>query len=384
MLRSIFLLIVLAVQLHAQQATVINNLQIIAITNATDVISPFAGAPGGSVTVIQPATTGGAPSSANCTDNCPECRFQSYSEGQWGDACSATSQAGCLLQSGNFTQCFPRGAVAGCAEGFTITINQPNLIIDLLPAAATECGNDPAFPGRTYNLRSSSTNPTSFSEAGHLAGQMISMTLNLGFDRCLAGFSEACRLYESLFLCDTGFFSATKKNPPGSFLSCTAFYNMTVRQVFDTANDVLGGCRPACENPSLLAPGISNPSACIRGQDLLNCALMINEGFAGNNILSTAPWFSLNACPARNARHALREEIRTTVVVPSASSEPVVIVPISSPTTANGVVVPTPTTADGVVVVVAASTTNSSATQAASVPVLSLVVAFLLALFLRS
>jgi len=190
---------------------------------------------------------------------------------------------------------------AGCGEGFTITITEPSLIPQLLPAAATECGQDPNCAGRTYTLRQRYSNPSAFNEAGHLAGQMLAMGLNLGFDRCLPNFSEACTAYEDLFLCDIGYFSASsKRNPPGTFLSCVPFYNMTIRQVADMANQVLGGCRSACEHPSVLASGLSSNGSCISGKDLLQCALMINEGFAGNNILSTAPWFSLSACPARN------------------------------------------------------------------------------------
>jgi len=359
--------------LFAQQATVINNLQIIAITDATDVITPLTGtaATETQVTIVPTvpaATSSAAPGQGQCTDTCPQCRFQTFSEGQWGDVCSPSSMAGCLLQSGNFSQCFQQGVVVGCAEGFTITINQANIITDLLPASAIECGNDPACPGRTYTLRSSTVNPTSFNEAGHLSGQMISMSLNLGFDRCLAGFSEACAQFESLFLCDTGFFSASR-NPPGSFLSCTAFYNMTVRQVFDIGNEVLGGCRSSCENPSLLAPGLSSSGACVRGQDLLNCALMINEGFAGNNILSTAPWFSQTPCPARTAARLVAKQ--DTIVV-------------AAPTINTPVVVPPPS--DPVVVVVAPSATTAfnSATQTATSFSVLVLAAMVLAIFLRN
>jgi len=81
-------------------------------------------------------------------------------------------------------------------------------------------------------------NPTNSSQSngGSLAGNLLALSLNLGFDNCpSSGFSLGCSRLASLFVCDSGqqfFFQQ----------HCDQFFGLTIQQIFQYGNSVLGNC----------------------------------------------------------------------------------------------------------------------------------------------
>jgi hypothetical protein len=124
----------------------------------------------------------------------------------------SSTNIGCYLNQ-NFNSVFPNGITIGCASGFELNLSTEKNVMNFLPAVG--------IPGA---LSKNYTNPNT-SSAGELAGQLVALTLNVGFDNF-----------------DNNFAPSTIKLKDKVIIS-SVFPRMTVTQFLMVANQVVGGCR---------------------------------------------------------------------------------------------------------------------------------------------
>ncbi|MBL0062261.1 MAG: T9SS type A sorting domain-containing protein [bacterium] len=136
------------------------------------------------------------------------CRTQT--QGGWGNDCHG-GNPGCYRDA-HFAEAFPSGLTIGGT--FTIQFSSANAIRIFLPAGSTG-----------GSLTQNHTDPAS-TEAGVFAGQVTALALSLGFsDAGLPGFCDLGSLYYLSPIAIDG----------------SPFSGMTVYELFDLANEVLGG-----------------------------------------------------------------------------------------------------------------------------------------------
>jgi hypothetical protein len=157
--------------------------------------------------------------------------FRTQTQGGWGTGC-AGNNPGCYRDA-NFDSCFPNGLQVGCEPGYSLTFTSSNAIKNFLPSG-----------GRPQALKKDAIDPTNGGNV--LAGQIVALTLNVGFDLCDPDFGESNTALADLEVID-----------PES--KC---FGMTVQEVLDLANAILGGCSTA------LTPSQIN-----------ECVSKINENF---------------------------------------------------------------------------------------------------------
>lgn len=179
--------------------------------------------------------------------------FCTYTQGAWGTLCKdrklkcplgkccnhlfrccKKNHLACLRDK-YFDQVFPEDLVAGGI--FTITLTNSSSVAKFLPQRF-----------KPNSLKKDHVNPL-FTEAGILGGQVVSLILNVEF-------SEA------------GLFPQNSKTPLGNlFIAYGKFANLTVRELLDLSNKVLGG------ETSFLIP--FNATIC----DLNEAVTAVNENF---------------------------------------------------------------------------------------------------------
>lgn len=150
------------------------------------------------------------------TAGCGPLRTQT--QGGWG-APPNGNNPGVYLHN-NFAAAFPAGLTIGCAGGYTLQLSSAQAITELLPAGGT-----PKALSQNY------TNPTNLKNT--LVGQMVALTLNVGFDKYDANFGQAGRRLETMYI---------KKGE---------FRGKTVAQFLDIANKVLGNCSNQYKAPEI-------------------------------------------------------------------------------------------------------------------------------------
>ena len=139
-------------------------------------------------------------------------QLRSQTMGGWGAAPSGDNP-GTYLHA-NFGTAFPGGVQVGCGSN-TITLTSAQAITDLLPASV-----------KSVTISGAQVNTLSVKNT--LVGQLVALTLNVGFDAHDADFGEAGMQLGSMIIGGSG-----------------AFAGKTVNEFLDIANDVLGGCSSA-------------------------------------------------------------------------------------------------------------------------------------------
>ncbi len=139
--------------------------------------------------------------------------FRTQTQGGWGTICHGQNP-GCYRDEW-FDIAFPDGLVIGCEAGYTMMFTSSEAVQDFLPT-----GRKPRV------LRSDYVDPTGKTEAGVFAGQLLALSLTLGFDATDPDFAENPGLLADQVLCGTG----------------TAFDGWTVGDLVYEANVVLGDC----------------------------------------------------------------------------------------------------------------------------------------------
>lgn len=158
--------------------------------------------------------------------------FRTQTQGGWGATCQGNNP-GCYRDA-HFASCFSSGLVVGDSAGFTATFNSSGAIEAFLPQG----GTPDAF--MQDHVDPSST------EAGVLAGQVVALTLNVGFDLCDASFGASPVNLRDLVVHD----------------ATSPCNTLTVTRILREANNALAGL------PSLFTPAQAN-----------DCVTRINENF---------------------------------------------------------------------------------------------------------
>jgi hypothetical protein len=139
---------------------------------------------------------------------CPDDKLRTQTQGGWG-ADPSGENPGTYLHA-NFDEAFPDGIVVGC--DYTITLTSAQAVTDFLP----NTGSPKAL---TQNYTDSGALP-----GNTLAGQVVALTLSIGFDETFADFGEA------------------STNLADAVVTTGPFEGWTVAQVLAEAEKVLGGC----------------------------------------------------------------------------------------------------------------------------------------------
>lgn len=139
-------------------------------------------------------------------------RFQTFTQGGWGSGAHGHNPG--VYRDANFEGAFLLGAVIGLPDAYySATFTDAEAVEDFLPA-----GGEPAPFTQDY------VDPDS-TEAGVLAGQVLALTLNIGFDLYDPDFAPSVNNLQDYVIHD-------------ALLPCDG---LTVQQVLDEANSILGG-----------------------------------------------------------------------------------------------------------------------------------------------
>jgi hypothetical protein len=147
-----------------------------------------------------------------CIEPCPECiilpgDYKTYGQGGYGSEIRGNNPGSYL--SKNFDSAFPNGIEIGC--NYKLTFMSAHAIRKFLPQ-----GSSPASLSGNY------TNPVA--KMNVLAGQTLTLALNVGFDN-----------YDSSFGNSTG-------NLQDLVITSGYFQGWSVSQILIEANNILGGC----------------------------------------------------------------------------------------------------------------------------------------------
>ncbi|OUJ73111.1 Ig-like domain-containing protein [Hymenobacter crusticola] len=174
-----------------------------------------------------------------------DCGFQTHTQAYYSSATTGTYLAE------RFSTAFPTGLIAGCSSGRTLKLASAAAVASFLPSPAST----------TEILDASYTNPSkpgggSNVYASNFAGQVVALTLSVGFDLVDANYSSA-----SIALKDAVITSGT-------------FTGKTVSFVLSQANLVLGGCNSQYSVAQLTTAitAINEAYEAGRTSDLLTCS----------------------------------------------------------------------------------------------------------------
>jgi len=131
----------------------------------------------------------------------------------------------------NFAGAFPGGLRIGCDGGYTLKLTSAQAVIGLLPS-----------DGKAERLKKNYVDPKDLKNK--LIGELVALTLNVGFDKYDENFGEAGRKLSTMYI---------RKGK---------FHGKTVAEFLAIANNVLGKC-----------------SGNYKPEDLANTAKKINENY---------------------------------------------------------------------------------------------------------
>lgn len=166
--------------------------------------------------------------------------FRTQTQGGWGAVCHGGNPA-CYRDS-HFAAAFSNGALIG--------LSSSSLFAKYTSSSAVE-----AFlpAGGTPNMFTQSYVDPAVTSAGVLAGQVLALSLSVAFDQSDPSFGASPILLKNLKVADTD----------------SVCYGMTVQQVLDTANQILGGV-------SLMSPS-----------DINGCVDAINNNFDNGTVVGS-------------------------------------------------------------------------------------------------
>ena len=136
--------------------------------------------------------------------------FRTQTQGGWGSKANGENPG--AYRDANFAAAFPSGVTIGCGTKL-LTLTTAKAVEDFLPSGSTSA----VLPAGTL------TNPAG-TYSNVLAGQVVALTLSIGFDNYDATFGSSTTNLKNLFI-TTGTFSGK-----------------SVQFLLDEANKALGGC----------------------------------------------------------------------------------------------------------------------------------------------
>ncbi|MBL7942452.1 MAG: hypothetical protein JNM00_06785, partial [Flavobacteriales bacterium] len=173
-----------------------------------------------SVPMIEPQVTDNCDQSVtltyadvdNCEDGASDCDFKTYTPGGWGAPANGNNPG--TYRDANFDAAFPTDLTVGCGLN-TLTLTSAAAVEAFLPAGGTPAAltQDYVDPGSGFH--------------NNLANHLVALTLATTFDAY-----------------DPNFAGSNDWLGEGVFGSGT-FSGMTIAEVMQIANDVLGGCSNA-------------------------------------------------------------------------------------------------------------------------------------------
>jgi len=154
-------------------------------------------------------TAGAQVDGFNC--EAASCEFRTQTQGGWG-AVPNGNNPGVYLHA-NFAGAFPSGLVVGC--NYTLTLSSAQAVTDFLPSGSVPSALTANLvdPAGGYN--------------NVLAGQVVALSLSIGFDNYDAAFSTSPASLGDLEIASGD------------------FAGFTVQELLDEANSFLGGCASA-------------------------------------------------------------------------------------------------------------------------------------------
>jgi len=219
-----------------------------------------------------------------CISSCywfPNDKLCTFTEDKWGqDTC--TDPIACpayTALSAQFDACESFGITVGCNSNI-LYLSSVDAVRAFLPQPAT-----PASGLLDGIYKDVTTTP-----AGDFAGQLVSLGLSLTMDTCDTAFASACGKLRDVYVCNLDGASA-----------CGAFNGLTVGQVNDIANQVIGQC----------------PASGITVDNAYNCVKFINNQFNGCQTWnSAASSNSFNYCQCGQTSCANTPDYLTEAVPP--------------------------------------------------------------------
>ncbi len=154
------------------------------------------------------------------------CQLRTQTQGGWGAPANGNNPG--AYRNAHFAAAFPGGLIIGCE--YTLTLTSAQAVQNFLPSG-----------GQAKKLPANLLNPTNYKNV--LAGQLVALTLSVGFDNNDPDFGSGDLLANAV-------------------INNGTFNGWTVQELLDEANNFIGGC----------------PSSYTASQ--LNSALtMVNENF---------------------------------------------------------------------------------------------------------
>ncbi|MCU0468229.1 MAG: hypothetical protein MUF58_06470, partial [Arcicella sp.] len=175
--------------------------------------------------------------------------FRTQTQGGWGSKANGENPG--AYRDANFAAAFPSGVTVGCGTKL-LKLTTAKAVEDFLPSGSTPA----VLPAGTL------TNPAE-TYSNVLAGQVVALTLNVGFDNYDAAFGSSSINLKNLFIV-TGTFSGK-----------------TVQFLLDEANKALGGCSTTYSlsdiNNAVTAVNENYVNGTSTG-DFLGCCSNVNSG----------------------------------------------------------------------------------------------------------
>jgi len=158
--------------------------------------------------------------------------FRTQTQGGWGSRASGNNPG--KYRDDNFAAAFPSGLTIGCGTGFTIKFNTAAAIQDFLPQ-----GGSPSALTANY-IMGGPSNPVQ--NLGNVfAGQVLALSLSVGFDLYDANFSGSATNLKDLIL-KSGTYQCVDDSKVETFTIASTFNGWTVAKLLEEANKALGGC----------------------------------------------------------------------------------------------------------------------------------------------
>jgi len=179
-----------------------------------------------------------------------DCGFQTHAQSYYG-----TATTGSYLAD-HFSAAFPTGLIAGCSGGRTLRITSAAAVANFLPSPV---GTTEVLDANYLNPIKPRSNGTNV-YASNFAGQVVVLTLSVGFDLADASYSSA--------------------NVPlkDAVITSGVFSGKTVNFVLNQANLVLGGCTSqySLEQLTTIITAINESYDNGKSSDLLTCQATCN------------------------------------------------------------------------------------------------------------
>lgn len=190
------------------------------------------------------------------------CSFRTYTQSANGYGTNSNGNSLSTYMEAHFPAAFPAGVSVGCASGYTLKLTSLAAITDFLPSGSAALQ---ALPGNYLNPTKPKGNGKSNDANAYgnaFAGEVVALTLSVGFDLADASFSSASTLLRD------------------AVITSGTFTGKTVAFVLAQANLALGGCSSqySLQELSTIVTAINEAYDAGKAGTLLSCPPVCNVG----------------------------------------------------------------------------------------------------------